>query len=476
MGVDEERNFKCNACGKGFARIDVLKKHEAVACKMIRTVPPASSEQTQSKPQPQPSPIEIRQTPQSESRGRGGNDFPIPRASASVVRIAPRESGTSRESTSNRHEGIDKPCLWRKRQRRDSDESEASGSSGEREAEEEYKAGRGYDGRYANPTYSHPQPQAQLQHTPSYPPAHRYPPHHQLGIGSSSTPIHALPHLPPLGTSSTSYSMPLISPTQPRDMSISLAPAYALTPDVSATIPDPERAPQPLKIDTNVHSLGQSMAVDPSSALEPISAGHAHRYEPEQSVGPGGFEMPAKVGENMDDLLGWLFNTNAPGTGGDWGFGVQQGQTQQEMMPTFSAELVAQQSGQGEDLPYPSYYPADAPTGAPGYGQSQNYQVQSHHPWTSHQDGGHSLSSNGAGPSGSQSQSTQRRYPQPYHPLYVPNMPGKTNIPTFNGSGNERASIQGRERYKEVIDDEVKDAMLDMFEVSLDPWSSIYRG
>jgi hypothetical protein len=41
----------------------------------------------------------------------------------------------------------------------------------------------------------------------------------------------------------------------------------------------------------------------------------------------------------------------------------------------------------------------------------------------------------------------------------------KTNIPTFNGSGNERASIQGRERYKEVIDEEVKDTMLDLFEV-----------
>jgi hypothetical protein len=182
--------------------------------------------------------------------------------------------------------------------------------------------------------------------------------------------------------------------------------------------------------------------------------------------------MPAKVGENMDDLLSWLFNTNTPGTGGDWGFGIQQGQTQQDMLPTFTTEPL----GVGpRDEAYPSYYPADtnAGSGSLNYGSSDNYHVQSNsNPHTQYPStalhGGDTgmahISNTAPGPSQSQP-TTNKRYPQPYHPLYVPNIPVKTNIPTFNGSGNERASIQGRERYKEVIDEEVKDTMLDLFEV-----------
>lgn len=465
--VDEERSFKCNACGKGFARIDVLKKHEAVACKMLRSAPSTSGEQSLSRPSPpahtQTPPFQTRQPPQSDTRARGGTDFPMSRASGSmsVPRIAPRGQDVAHRASLNRHaEGIDKPSLWRKRQRRNSDGSEVSGSSHEDDGEPSFER------RYNAPTY--PQPQPGSQHTTPYHPQ-RYPPPHHLDIGPTS--VHSTPHLPPLATASTSYSMPLISPTQPRDMSISLAPAYALTPDVSGIGPDPDRPL--LKIETE--QPGPSMTNGSTSALEPLSADLEHRYEAEQSVGAGGFEMPAKVGENMDDLLSWLFNTNAPGTGGDWGFGVQQSQTQQEMLPTFSAELVAQESEQASDT-YPSYYPADAPTGALGYGNTQSFPTQKQYSWGGH-DGHESargvnshLSTSESGPSGAQSQSTQRRYPQPLHPLYIPNIPGKTNIPTFNGSGNERASIQGRERYKEVIDDEVKDAMLDMFEVS--PWNA----
>jgi hypothetical protein len=63
-----------------------------------------------------------------------------------------------------------------------------------------------------------------------------------------------------------------------------------------------------------------------------------------------------------------------------------------------------------------------------------------------------------------------RRYPQPIHPLYVPNIPGKTNIPTFNANGNgydHQRALLGRERYKEVIDEDTKQDMLDLFEVNL---------
>lgn len=283
---------------------------------------------------------------------------------------------------------------------------------------------------------------------------------------------------------------------------MSLAPAYAPTPDVSDLPVDPA----PIRINTDIHSMPvmDHGMVDQHQPLSAHAHAHAHDHVHTHiqsgnastdwdSVGGGGhgsdFGMPAKAGENMDDLLGWLFNTNAPGTGGDWSFGIQQGQIQQDMhgqqfLPTFSNNPPSGQTAMPTSaLNYSPVDPHDTSQEYPPPSAS-HYQTQAQIPeWIPpsdphqevyHEDEGPSERERGSTMrtsitddqhrySQSSSSTTHRRYPQAFHPLYVPHIPGKTSIPNFSGS--EKILIQGREKYKEVIDEEVHEAMLDMFEV-----------
>jgi hypothetical protein len=225
------------------------------------------------------------------------------------------------------------------------------------------------------------------------------------------TPSHRYQQSLTLHTDMSTYPMPLISPSQPAhpggDMSLSLAPAYAPTP---TPIP-------PSPVPTHPHENFDS-------------------------------EMPGKVGDNMDDLLSWLFNSN---TGGDWS---GQDMSGQQYVPNFFEPVSNGQELVNTTDQNPAYYHYDPST------STSSAQVQASIP-TSNEQG--SIPNAESGPSGQ-----HKRYPQPVHPLYVPNIPGKTNIPTFTGGGGRE-----RERYKEIIDEDVKADMMDMFEVSLFP-SYIY--
>ena len=209
-----------------------------------------------------------------------------------------------------------------------------------------------------------------------------------------------------LQTDTTTYPMPLVSPAQPThpggDMSLSLAPAYAPTP------------------------------IPPS----PIPTLHQENTD---------FEMPGKGGGDMDDLLSWLFNSN---TGGDWS-GQDLGGHQ--YLPNFSEPIANGQEVVDTTDQNPAYYHYD-----PSTSTSTAQQVKASVPNSS----GQLLPNAESGPSGE-----HKRYPQPLHPLYIPNIPGKTSIPTFTGVGSRE-----RARYKEVIDEDVKADMMDMFEVSPRPF------
>lgn len=473
--VDEERSYKCNACGKGFARIDVLKKHETVACKMLRhgDGPGAGAG---------PGPSSSRGPAAPQSLGAGYAQ-PQPRIKESQQRS--RAGSPVIDETT------------RKRQKREESvaSSSTSASTGE-ENEDQVEPEPPYDRRFSMPGPSHhilPHPAGGgMYDLPPPSSAHRY--SHSQSHAISSTPIHPHPHLPPIHTAPpTTNAYPMISPTQPKDMSISLAPAYAPTPDVTDLPSDTA----PLKSETE----SRSIPIHPTSALEPPTATHPDVTETtgwEGGGGPGNagdFGMPAKVGENMDDLLSWLFNTNAPGTGGDWALGIQGGQMQQDMqshqfLPSFVTDPT---NNQGGTVPVDTfnYPPMDAQDGPPGYSQQQHQPPASSHQHSQAQQwlpGQHFTQGGGAdsvgmeggpsalrsnfvdptqsGPGNIQSGSltTHRRYPQAFHPLYVPNIPGKTSIPNFSGS--EKILVQGREKYKEVIDEDTRDAMLAMFEVS----------
>lgn len=153
------------------------------------------------------------------------------------------------------------------------------------------------------------------------------------------------------------------------------------------------------------------------------------------------FEMPGKGGGDMDDLLSWLFNSN---TGGDWS-GQDLGGHQ--YLPNFSEPIANGQEVVDTTDQNPAYYHYD-----PSTSTSTAQQVKASVPNSS----GQLLPNAESGPSGE-----HKRYPQPLHPLYIPNIPGKTSIPTFTVRGGGE-----RERYKEVIDEDVKADMMDMFEVS----------
>ena len=281
-------------------------------------------------------------------------------------------------------------------------------------------------------------------------------------------------------------------------MSMSLAPAYAPTPEVNDLPGDSA----PIRINTDIHSMpvmNHSMV----DQHQPLSA-HTHAHPGDaptewDSVGGAGnesdFGMPAKVGENMDDLLGWLFNTNAPGTGGDWSFGIQQGQIQQDMqgqhfLPTFSNDPTANSNSNTIPTGPLNYSPVDPHDTSQGYPPLSTKQHQSQIPqWIPPSDLRQEMYNDNPNEPGStmrtsipddqhrysqsSSSTTHRRYPQAFHPLYVPHIPGKTSIPNFSGS--EKILIQGREKYKEVIDEEVHEAMLDMFEVSVSAPSVMAR-
>jgi len=143
----------------------------------------------------------------------------------------------------------------------------------------------------------------------------------------------------------------------------------------------------------------------------------------------------------MDDLLSWLFNSN---TGGDWS-GQDMGGHQ--YLPNFSEPIANEQEMIDTTDQNPAYYHYEPSTTTSA--------TQVHTPArTSNEQV--SMPNAEAGPSGQ-----HKRYPQPVHPLYIPNIPGKTSIPTFTVRGGGE-----RERYKEVIDEDVKADMMDMFEVS----------
>jgi hypothetical protein len=214
-------------------------------------------------------------------------------------------------------------------------------------------------------------------------------------------------------------------------MSVSLAPAYAPTP-----IPVSPQRPTSTIPQTNYQETSTSTNLDT------------------------GFEIPGKVGENMDDLLSWLFNSNSNSntTGGDWA----QDSGGHQYLPTFleptpqpieERELVSISTDEN-----PAYYHYNPQTS-----QRQD-QAQAREQTTVPTFSGAQNSSQTNTDSIQTGQ--HKRYPQPVHPLYVPNIPGKTNIPTFTGSAN---GGRERERYKEVIDENVKASMMDMFEVSPPP-------
>lgn len=154
------------------------------------------------------------------------------------------------------------------------------------------------------------------------------------------------------------------------------------------------------------------------------------------------FEMPGKGGGDMDDLLSWLFNSN---TGGDWS-GQDTGGHQ--YLPNFSEPIASEQEIIDTTDQNPAYYHYEPST------TTSTAQVQA----ITTSSGQVSMPNAEAGPSGQ-----HKRYPQPVHPLYIPNIPGKTSIPTFTGGG---ARDRESQRYKEVIDEDVKADMMDMFEVS----------
>ena len=298
---------------------------------------------------------------------------------------------------------------------------------------------------------------------------------------AAPVPVHLPPlHIPSTTTSNFTYpaQLPLISPTQPTqrggDMSLSLAPPYAPT-------PVPPSPPKPTEI----------------SGAIPYDQPQIQEATWDNDAATSEFEMPAKVGENMDDLLSWLFNTNAPGTGGEWTFGQggggQMGDMGHQFLPTFNIDPVAGHldSGPGQetvaDLGISRYSP-DQPgntyTDAGTTVQIQQVQASSattgarstqvpieqivpttagHGPGTFVQQPGQVQAQRHEHQQGQEQGPTVRRYPQPIHPLYVPNIPGKTNIPTFDRIPMPKGQ---RERYSEVIDEETKAAMMDMFEVS----------
>ena len=475
MCEDEARTYKCNACGKGFARVDVLKKHEAVACKMLRPYghpdPPSNAVASSSRPNSSAGP----------SRHQGYAQPPT------TARIRIKES----QQRSRANSPVEPN---NKRQKRDQSVETSLSSSEEDEVEPDTP----YDRRFSTDTI-----QTGHHHLPPQPPPHHHPglgheyhhhpdeqmhpygqaPHRSQAISDTRWNSNPGTHLPPVHTvPAPSSQYPLISPTQ-KDMSMSLAPAYAPTPDVS-DIPGDSA---PIRINTDIQSMPATSHAMPDYQ-QPLSAhappGPGNASVEWESVGGGGngsdFGMPAKVGENMDDLLGWLFNTNAPGTGGDWSFGMQQGQLQQDMqgqqfLPTFSIDpKSAQNSMSVEAFNFSPVDPHDTSQGYPPTNTSHQTQTQQWIPPSQAQEvypaeaaeNGSSLRNGSTDQhrySQSSSSTAHRRYPQAFHPLYVPNIPGKTSIPNFSGS--EKILIQGREKYKEVIDDEVHEAMLDMFEV-----------
>lgn len=163
---------------------------------------------------------------------------------------------------------------------------------------------------------------------------------------------------------------------------------------------------------------------------------------PTHPQGNSDTEMPGKVGDNMDDLLSWLFNST---TGGDWS---GQDMSGQQYVPNFFEPIANGQELVNTTDQNPAYYHYDPST------STSSAQVQASIP-TSNGQG--SIPNAESRPSGQ-----HKRYPQPVHPLYVPNIPGKTSIPTFTSGGGRE-----RKRYKEIIDEDVKADMMDMFEVSL---------
>lgn len=499
----------------------MLKKHEAVACKMLR---PADSP---------------RATAQGDSsRGGGGNGNSAAAGTRGHERERERERPRVKESRSrsransplhNDERAGAAPHSDSKR-RKVVDERRylspaSSSSSASSNSHENMQAGAmmlmdmevGLHGREPfERRFSglDPQQHPQQYQMGGHPDHHHQHHHHQQQQQQqryslphiNATPLHPPTHLPPIQTGQVpphTYNS-MLSPTQPKDMSISLAPAYAPTPDVSDLTHDPA----PLKSDPDPSTSRSTLdhAQQQPTSAHPDS-GQTIEWE-DTTVGPGGgasvgsnggdFGMGGKVGENMDDLLGWLFNTNAPNTGGDWAFGIQQGQIQQDMqghqfLPTFALDPinnVPADMGPVDSFANASYQQDLA---ASQFGtqqaasqqqqQQQQPQQQQQQQWLPPvmQQQGFQHDANGnridpstssssthanaqSGGSGSGNLTVHRRYPQAFHPLYVPNIPGKTNIPNFSGS--EKILVQGREKYKEVIDEDVRNSMLEMFEVS----------
>jgi len=345
--------------------------------------------------------------------------------------------------------------------------------------------GQGQDHRHAfDHGHGHGQyvPQPPLYGHGQYTSSQRYTPF------PTAAPVPVPVHLPPLHIPSTTTSnftypaqMPLMSPTQPTqrggDMSLSLAPPYAPT-------PVPPSPPKPTEI----------------SGPIPYDQPQIQEATWDNDAATSEFEMPAKVGENMDDLLSWLFNTNAPGTGSEWTFGQggggQMGDMGHQFLPTFNIDPVAGHLDAGPEQGQESVvdlsisrYSADQPgntypdagttvqiqqvqtSSATMGARSTQVPVEQPVPTTAGHDQGTSVQQAGPNPmqrhehqQGREQGPTVRRYPQPIHPLYVPNIPGKTNIPTFDRIPMPKGQ---RERYSEVIDEETKAAMMDMFEVCL---------
>ena len=401
-----------------------MKKHESNACKIKQEAEGGTES------------LAFKQTEREirDDRGIVNRDFPIPGSATRPIHpIRSQQHSQSqtygRGSTSAAEMELEynRPLSssrweWEGRKRVRSDSTSSSRGGRDVSIERRYRPipqYPQYPGQYT-PSHSLPIPQSQGQGQ-----SHRYTP--------ASTPTIPLPlhtdtthHPNSMPSMPLTMPMPLISPTQPtqhqRDMSISLAPAYAPTPIAIPISPIP-----------------------PQRSL----------YEPPITDTSSEFEIPGKVGENMDDLLSWLFNSNT-GTGtGDWAGTQDLGG--QQYLPTFleptpapveGDEVVQGSSDQDQN---PSYYHYDPPISSTGENQ-----VRPSNTISTYHSGQQSATTTTAGPT-----SQHRRYPQPVHPLYVPNIPGKTSIPTFTGtSGRER------ERYKEVIDEDVKADMMDMFEVS----------